>query len=115
VVLENVAIVPEAPHNIFSLTRALKKGTIRSKGETIIFERNGVNITFDKRIDTANGFLPAAPIVPMNALSEKKTVEKQQKREEIHEMIDNTPFLHDKSVEIEDGITNVEEMKNGLR
>jgi hypothetical protein len=41
-ILEDDAAVPEAPYHLFSLTRALCKGTLRSRGENLELQRKGV-------------------------------------------------------------------------
>ncbi|KAG7343615.1 gag-polypeptide of LTR copia-type [Nitzschia inconspicua] len=66
VILDGVTVVPGSAYNLFSLTRALNKGIVKSNGETMILECNGTTISFDHRIETANGFLLAARLSQWN-------------------------------------------------
>jgi hypothetical protein len=60
VILEEVTVVPGSAYNLFSLTRVLNKGSLKSFGQEMILECKGVTIRFNHRIETANGFLLAA-------------------------------------------------------
>ncbi|KAG7336872.1 reverse transcriptase RNA-dependent DNA polymerase, partial [Nitzschia inconspicua] len=74
VILDGVTVVPGSAYNLFSLTRALNKGIVKSNGETMILECNGTTIRFDHRIETANGFLLAARFEPMELQDESAHV-----------------------------------------
>jgi hypothetical protein len=57
IILDEVTVVPGSAYNLFSLTRVLSRGSLKSFGQEMVLECQGVTIRFNHRIETANGFL----------------------------------------------------------
>jgi hypothetical protein len=64
IILDEVAVVPGSAYNLFSLTRILSRGSLKSYGQEMVLECKGVTIRFNHRVETANSFLLAAKFEP---------------------------------------------------